>query len=126
MGAGAAIAAAVEGLCARLTAAGVPAFTAPGRVERGGAWVSAREARLVTMADGWEVIAWVWLVASDTDTDAAIEQLTATLDKALTVVDLADDEPIDLASSLALPNSPTTRLPAYRLVVTIDTESEEL
>lgn len=132
-GPGEAIDAATEALCEQLTAAlrfaadpedagGIIVSTDPGRVERGGGWLSPREAVQATLAGGYEVTAYLWLVAADADEPTARDQLSAALDVVWPLVELADNEPIDLASSLALPNNPTTRLPAYRLVITYDTE----
>lgn len=126
--AGAAITAAGEQLCQQLTTAlGKPASTDPGRVDRGGAWVRPRSAAPSNMAGDWLVRLDVYLVAADTDEPTARRRLTASLDKVLDVVDLVEDdsEPIDLAASLALPNNPTTRLPAFRLLVEVDTVDNE-
>jgi hypothetical protein len=122
------ISAAGQQLCRQLTAAlGKPASTDPGRVDRGGAWVRPKSAKPSNMAGDWTVRFDVFLVAADTDEPTARKRLTASLDKVLPVVDLVDedDEAIDLASALALPNSPTTRLPAFRLLVEVDTEDNE-
>jgi hypothetical protein len=135
-GPGARIDAAVGGLCAQLQealqsaataagradAGGLVVSTDPGRVDRGGGWLSPREAVAADFAGGYEVTAWLYLVAADVDEPTARAQLSASLDAVGPLVDLVDDEPIDLAASIALPNNPTTRLPAYRLVITIDTE----
>lgn len=96
--------------------------TDPGRVDRGGAWLSPREAVQSDLAGGYEVTAYLWLVAADADEPTARAQLSASLDVIAPLVDLAPDESIDLAASLALPNNPSTRLPAYRLVIVIDIE----
>ena len=132
-GAGARIDAAVGELCATLQAAlraaadsadagGIVVSTDPDRVDRGGAWVSPREATPANLADAFEVVCHVWLIAADADEPTARAQLSRSLDVVADLVDLADDEAIDLAGSIALPNNPTTRLPAYRLIVTIETE----
>lgn len=127
-GAGERITAAGEQLCRQLTVAlGKTASTDPGRVERGGAWVRPRSARQSNMTGDWSVRLEVFLVAADVDEPTARRRLTASLDKVLDVVDLVDDddEAIDLAAALALPNNPTTRLPAFRLLVEVDTEDNE-
>lgn len=128
MGAGKRIKAAGDHLCAELsTVLTQRASTDPGRVERGGAWVRPASAGPSTLAGAWLVRFDVFLVASDTDEPTARDRLTKSLDTVLDVVDLVpdDDQPVDLAAAVALPNNPTLRLPAFRLRVQVDTDDIE-
>lgn len=104
------------GLRAVLAGAGIPTSLEPDQVqsEKGGAWVSMRTITAETM-EGYLVRFHVYLVAPAVGVLQAMDILGGLLTKALTVIE--PDEPINTATSITLPHSPTTPLPAYLLVV---------
>lgn len=125
-GYGAALRPALDGLCAALTGAGVPAALNPGDVEGGGAWVTPRSGTVNRLNGAGEASVWVYLVTGDDDAGAAITALGKLLDLALPVLDVDSTagDPIDFAVALALPSNPTYQLPACRIAVQLDIEQE--
>lgn len=109
-GVGALIPPALDGLCAALTAAGVPATADPLRARPGGAWVKATKVSAATFTAA-ELRVSVYLLAPDHGTTAAISTLAGLLDQALACAAFADhldpEVPIDLAVSLVLPDNPS-------------------
>jgi hypothetical protein len=91
---GAAILTELQGICAELTAAGVPASVNVGEVQVPGAWVAATQ--LIpgrTLAGGATLVVQVYLVVPDTsDETEALSDLGGLLDAALPVV------PVDYTS----------------------------
>jgi hypothetical protein len=116
------IAAALGDLCAQLAVAGVPAAVDPDDVQVPGAWVTARELARPTLAGNWEATVHIWLVTSDATDSQALQVLEQLLDGVLEVVavDTAGGDTIQLASTLVLPHSPGTPLPAFQITTTLD------
>lgn len=103
-------------LRAALAGAGIPATLEPDQVQPdGGAWVSMRTISPLTMDEGYAVRFHVYLIAPSVGALEAMDVLGDLLDKALTVIE--PDEPINTATSLTLPHTPSQPLPAYLLVV---------
>lgn len=116
----------LEAIASELTAAGVPASINAGEVEVPGAWVHSRELYPGrTLAGGATLVVHVYLIAPDSDDETeALKLLAGLLAKALPVcpVDPESDygQPIDTGSTVQLPHTPGTILPAFRLVTERD------
>lgn len=121
-GLGAAIKARAVQLRNTLAGAGIPADLDGGSVDPPGAWVRVVTAEPATVT-GWTVRFHVWLIAPAVSVIEAWDLLAPLLDKALTVVD--PDEPINTATAVSLPHTPTQPLPAFLLVVDELVEPEE-
>ena len=98
-----------------LAGAGVPSSLDPGAVNVPGAWVTVRTITPLTLSGAAQVRFDVYLIAPEGPALEAWDHLAKLLNAALDVVD--PDEPIDTASRVVLPHTPTQPLPAFRLVV---------
>jgi hypothetical protein len=107
-------------LCDTLTEVGVAATTKAGEIQVPGAWVSARELAVKTLAGGWEVTAHVWLIVPDGEEDAAQDGLDVLLEAALGVlpVDTTGGDTVQLAGTLVVRDEGP--LPAIQITTTID------
>jgi tetrahydromethanopterin S-methyltransferase subunit G len=114
------IAAALGDLCDTLAAAGIDATIKSGEIQVPGAWVSARELAVQTLAGGWQITAHVWLIVPDAEEDTAQDALDDLLEKALAVlpVDTTNGDTVQLAGTLVVRDSGP--LPAIQITTTID------
>lgn len=122
-GLGAAVKAEAKRLRDALAGAGVPTDLDPGSVPVPGAWVQIRSLTPISIDEGYTVRFHVHLVVPDAGALEAWDGLAELLDAALTVVD--PDEPINTATALTLPHTPSQPLPALLLVVDSNIDVDE-
>lgn len=86
-------------------------------------WIQPREVRDFRLGGGGTLVAWCYVIATNTDTPNAMSLLDDMLDAVIEVAGIAEsDRTIDLAAALTLPSSPSTVLPAYRVAVDLEME----
>lgn len=116
--------AALTELVEQLTAAGHVAATDPERLHAapGCIWVQPRTIDRPTLDGGATLVAWLYLIVANTETDQAMTLLDDALEGVLELgLPLSESDPtINLTAAVALPSAPSTPLPAYRLAVDLD------
>lgn len=112
----------LQGLAEELTAAGVPTSLERTRVNPPGAWLTAQGITSVYLDGSGTIRAHLFLIGRASQGDVAtLTALSGLLQKALPVVSLADDvDNLDMSYQVALPHTPETTFPAFRLLVDID------
>jgi hypothetical protein len=107
-----------------LKAAGYVAATDPEALHAapGCVWVQPRQILDPTLGGGATLVAWLYLIVANTETDRAMELLDDALGGLLELgLPLSEsDDSIDLTAAVALPSAPSQPLPAYRLAVDLD------
>lgn len=107
---------------ARMKAAGYVASIDPEQVYPPGVWIQPRTVTDRDLHGGGELVVWLYLLAPNVETHDALrvlDDLLSGLDELDVAVD-PDDPDVDLTAAVALPSSPSTPLPAYRLAVRTD------